>query len=94
MTRNSNSTKWHSNLETLEEETVTTPTPEQSYAKQQLRVNEGETKLLGVPWDKRNDTLQVTFPTSPAQCTKRGVLGRLAQVYDPTWPGITHHFGR
>ncbi len=56
---------------------------EQSYAKEQLGVQKGETKLLGLPWDKREDTITVTLPTEPAEPTKRNILGTLAKIYDP-----------
>ena len=34
-------------------------------------------------WDKCNDTLAVIFPEEEGQKTKRGVLSKLAKVYDP-----------
>ena len=43
----------------------------------------GECKLLGVAWDKAEDTLHVCFPATPAEQTKRGILTNLAKVYDP-----------
>jgi hypothetical protein len=46
-------------------------------------VKSSETKLLGLKWDKRKDTLAVTFPDDEVQKTKRGVLSKLAKVYDP-----------
>jgi hypothetical protein len=46
-------------------------------------VKPSETKVLGMKWDKRKDTLAVTFPSDEAQKTKRGVLSKLAKVYDP-----------
>ena len=42
-----------------------------------------EAKLLGLPWDKEEDTLAVTFPEGPIETTKREVLRGLASVYDP-----------
>ena len=56
---------------------------EQSYAKQHLGVKKGESKLLGLPWDKKRDTIQVSFPSQAADTTKRGILGKIAKVYDP-----------
>ena len=44
---------------------------------------QGECKLLGVAWDKAEDTLHVCFPATPAEQTKRGILTNLAKVYDP-----------
>ena len=74
--------KWHSNqpeLETISENY------EPTLAKQQLGITStpGKGKLLGVPWDKSEDTLGVTFPNSPAELVKRGILANLAKVYDP-----------
>ena len=46
-------------------------------------VKSSETKLLGLKWDKRKDTLEVTFPDDEVQKTKRGALSKLAKVYDP-----------
>ena len=58
---------------------------EDTYAKQQLSVNvSGEgSKLLGLKWDKVADTLAITFPQERAEPTKRGILGKLARIYDP-----------
>jgi hypothetical protein len=58
---------------------------EQSFAKQQLGqpTGQGESKLLGLPWNKREDTLSVNFPDKSAIVTKRDILGNLAQIYDP-----------
>ena len=56
---------------------------EQSYAKEQLGVQHGETKLLGLSWNKHNDTLVVAFPNKPEEITKREILRFLASVYDP-----------
>ena len=45
--------KWNSNVEELE------PKSENTYAKQQLGAKGNESKILGLPWDKQNDTLRV-----------------------------------
>ena len=74
--------KWHSNVPELE---TNCDNGEPSYAKQQLgepSTNEG-CKLLGLKWNKVDDTLHVSFPTQPATLTKRGILASLAKVYDP-----------
>jgi hypothetical protein len=73
--------KWHSE----ELETDSDADHEQSIAKQQLgqTTRQGESKLLGLPWNKREDTLSVNFPDKSASVTKRGILGNLAQIYDP-----------
>ena len=68
--------KWHSNEPELE----ASGEPEdgkQSYAKEQLGVKLGETKMLGLPWNKTEDTIAVT------EVSKREMLRFLASVYDP-----------
>ena len=54
--------EWNSNDPQLEIENVVPVDEHQSYAKQQLRVEEGETKMLGLPWNKRQDLIAVVFP--------------------------------
>lgn len=76
--------KWHSNEPTLEIDSQQTREHEQiSFAKEQLGVKSGETKLLGLTWDKTKDTIEVAFPTQPAESTKRGILRKIARIYDP-----------
>ena len=75
--------KWHSNNRELEVETATSDEESQSYAKQQLETRKGGSKLLEVPWDKVKDEIQVSFPISTAEPTKRGILGKVAKIYDP-----------
>lgn len=78
--------KWHSNeskLESSEEDSDLQGNNQPSYAKQQLGVQSDETKLLGLPWNKSNDTLAVGFPTKPAETTRREILRFLASIYDP-----------
>lgn len=42
-------------------------------------------KILGITWDKRDDTLevQVPEPSDNQLLTKRGILSHLASIYDP-----------
>ena len=75
--------KWNCNEPQLESENVVPVDEQQSYAKQQLGVKEGETKMLGLPWSKKEDMIAVTFPEEPVNITKRGILRFLAVVYDP-----------
>ena len=78
--------KWHSNVPELEENPRDCVTDsDDTYAKQQLSANvSGEgSKLLGLKWDKVADTLAITFPQERAEPTKRGILGKLARIYDP-----------
>ena len=75
--------KWNSNIPQLEKAASSEALQEQSYAKQTFMVKPSENKLLGMKWDKRSDTLAVTFPNEREPKTKRGVLSKLARVYDP-----------
>ena len=74
--------KWHSNAGELETEREEMDV-DQSYAKEQLGVRANETKMLGLAWNKSEDSLGVTFPAKQAELTKRGVLRNLASLYDP-----------
>ena len=67
----------------LERKGQTSDSDEQSFAKQQLNVKPTESKMLGLKWDKHQDTLAVMIPTEQAKPTKRGILGKLASIYDP-----------
>ena len=76
--------KWHSNEPELE---AVDYNGEPSFAKQQLGGSstiEG-CKLLGLKWDKVDDTLQVTFPSEPATLTKRGILAFPSQDLRSSW---------
>lgn len=73
--------KWHSNIPDLEGDTV--PEEDQSYAKSQLGVKQHETKILGLTWNKKSDTVSVSFPQFEVEPTKRGILQKLASCYDP-----------
>ena len=54
--------KWHSDEPELQLEASGEPEDgKQSYAKEQLGVKPGETKMLGLPWNKSEDTIAVTF---------------------------------
>ena len=74
--------KWHSNTPELELD-MSDGVP--TFTKQQPGVNpkEGECKLLGLKWNKVEDSLQVDFPSTPAVLMKHGILAYLAKVYDP-----------
>lgn len=45
--------------------------------------------MLGVPWNKTLDRIQVIFPAPIEKLTKREVLGKLAKIYDPLGLSIT-----
>ena len=76
--------KWNSNVPELESENSNQS--ELTYAKQVLNQGGNETKILGLEWNKRNDTLSVVTPTFKKnhQLNKRNILSELASVYDPT----------
>ena len=56
----------------------------QSFAKYHMGVKTGETKLLGVPWNKAVDTIVVAFPTPIVKVTKREILRKIAEINDPS----------
>ena len=72
--------KWHSNMPEPEGDCTD---DEPSFAKQQLGASpvRGESKLLGLKWDKVDDTLHVSLLSQPATLTKRGILANLAKIY-------------
>ena len=74
--------KWSSNVSTLEDNNSET-IEDQIAAKQQLGVTPQECKILGLPWNKVNDTLSVQFPREEIKTpTKRETLRKLAKIYD------------
>ena len=81
--------KWYSNVETLESDERNSKENaandyQSTFAKQQLGPRHAETKLLGLPWNKKEDTLSVdTVNKEPAATMKRSALLQLASVYDP-----------
>ena len=76
--------KWHSNVPELESAQSPKQEGEPTYAKQQLGVPQGEfSSVLGLPWNKEHDLLSITVPSEKAMLTKRGILAKLAKIYDP-----------
>lgn len=69
--------KWNSNNLQLGSENVVPVDEQQSCAKQ------GEIKMLGLPRNKREDLITITFPEEHVDVAKRGILQFLAVVYDP-----------
>ena len=72
------------------------PVPEEgTYAKEQLNIPRREgASLLGLPWDKENDTIAVSFPLEKAEPTKPGILSKVARIYDPhTLVGVVFIMG-
>lgn len=75
--------KWHSNVKEMEPADGS-GSGEETYAKQQLVASsQGQCKILGLVWNQNKDELSVAVPTTDATRTKRGVLGKLAKIYDP-----------
>ena len=52
------------------------------YAKQQLGVKLNETTMLGLPWNKDEDTLAVEIPSEVKKLGKQTILQKLASIYD------------
>ena len=77
--------KWHSNAVELETDVSNVSRGEaETSAKKQLRVPQrGESALLGLSWNKEQDTVTVKFPRERAASNKRGMLGKVARIYDP-----------
>jgi hypothetical protein len=76
--------KWHSNVRELEEPNDQLSADEEpTFAKQKLGSNQNETKLLGLPWNKSDDTLSVVTSNVDVANTKRAALSQLAKIYDP-----------
>ena len=73
--------KWHFNVSTLEEKEVATD--DQTYSKQQLGIKINETKMLGLPWNKNEDTLAEEIASEVKKLTKRTIFQKLASIYDP-----------
>ena len=78
--------KWHSNNPKLETSEDAENEDDLSYAKQQLGVKSRECGLLGLKWNKSTDEIAVTIPEEVAQPTKRGILGKVARIYDSLGP--------
>ena len=60
------------------------PEKERTFAQKQLGESlAGGLSLLGLGWNKERDQMVVSFPEWEAPLTKRGVLCKLASIYDP-----------
>ena len=76
--------KWHSNVPELKSAQSSKPEEESTFAKQQLGVPQGEfSSMLGLSWNKEQDSLSITLPAEKVMLTKRGILAKLAKIYDP-----------
>ena len=50
---------------------------------QKLGVKPTESKMLGLRWNKKDDTLRVIIEQTTGPVTKRNILSCLAKVYNP-----------
>ena len=74
--------KWNSNKQVLEVEEKQKSEHNLSFPKQQLGVTSGECGLLGLKWNKETDEIGVAYPSEAAQPSRRGILGKIAKIYD------------
>jgi hypothetical protein len=75
--------KWQSNDKELETPS-SSKQEDETYAKEQLGIPTKENgKLLGLDWNKEKDTISISFPSDKAESSKRGILSKIARVYDP-----------
>ena len=56
---------------------------EKTYAKEQLNIPRRGASSLGLPWDKGNNIIAVSFPLEKAEATKSGILSKITRIYDP-----------
>ena len=77
--------KWQSNVPLLEASDDLEKDSDSTYAKQKFGEGEEEGKLLGLGWNKTEDTLSVNIPERniAGEHTKRTVLQFLPKVFDP-----------
>ena len=74
--------KWHSNKQTLETNNSVNEN-ELNFAKKHLGVKPKETKILGLLWDKREDSFIIQVPNVNENVSKGNILSTLASIYDP-----------
>ncbi|XP_068750826.1 uncharacterized protein [Montipora capricornis] len=77
--------KWHSNAPELEADHSSAEDKEETtYAKQQLGAPRGNmSRILGLSWNKKRDTVSVEVPTDQAKLTKRGILAKVQTFMIP-----------
>ena len=73
--------KWHSNEQALETNDSINEN-ELNFAKQHLGTKPKETKILGLLWDKREDSFIIQVPNVNKNVTKRNILSTLTSIYD------------
>ena len=74
--------KWNSNASELEV-TEGERDSELSFAKQQIGAPPGVSALLGLMWNKQNDTISVSFPLEISPPLSAVFLIKIAKIYDP-----------
>jgi hypothetical protein len=76
--------KWHSNVESLD--SAERGDDEQTYAESSVgNKRSNETKILGVPWNKKKDTFSVSLETITdfsGPLTKRKIISAVNSIYD------------
>ena len=83
--------KWQSNDKGLETPS-SSKQEDETYAKEQLGIPTKENgKLLGLDWNKDKDTISISFPSEKAESSKRGILSKIARVYDPLGQCLRGH---
>ena len=65
----------------MEEKEVVTD--DQTYTKQQLGVKLNETKMLGLTWNKDENTIAVEIPSDVEKPAKQTIFQKLTSTYDP-----------
>ena len=74
--------KWHPNEREFED--IVIDSEEKTFAKEQLGTpSEGDASILGLAWSKDKNELKVVVPESEVLSTTRGILSKLAQIFDP-----------
>ena len=70
-----------------------------TYAKEEMGTKSDETKILGIPWQKRKDELAISFSKcierrKDGLLTKRKMLSTINGIFDPLGifdPFTSHH---
>ena len=87
--------KFRSNCELESEDTNITTSEESSevvikgdcndtiYAQQQIGTQQSETKVLGLLWNQKEDSIAIEIPSNRTKHTKREILSKLTSIYDP-----------
>ena len=74
--------KWYSNENALETNNSVNEN-ELNFVKQHLGTKPKETKILGLLWDKREDSFIMQVPNVNKNATKWIIFSTLASIYDP-----------